>query len=393
MGGDTARRLRPGGRGMPFGLMAAARIGLVLALGVVLSWAAPRDGLAAGKCEHTVEKGDTVSRIARKHGISEAHLIKANPALKKNPNRLRVGQTLQICKARRLSQTTPQSCGKGGKIVRHTVGKGETLGGIAAKYAVSRDSIKRDNKSLRKRKNSMIRVGETLRVCTTLRRYTHRSWFRGGIQLVEAAGFHVRRPDNAWGTPAAIASILGALARYRSLEPNAPDVQIGDISRNNGGPLRSHVSHQEGRDVDVGYVWNEAKDGERRSMDLARTWTLLRAFAEDDDVSVIFIDYRLQKRLYEYAESIGVAQERLDALFEYPRGSDRDSVFVHWPGHDDHFHVRFERRRSEPEDTEDEGDVQEAAAVDADAPRASANVRTTSPADSTESIASTLFPA
>ncbi len=376
---------------MPFGLMIAARFGLALALGVALSWAAPRQAVAAAKCEYTVKKGDTVSGIARKHGISEDHLVKANPALKKNPNRLRVGQTLQICKAKRLQDTKPQSCGKGGKIVRHTVGKGETLGGIAARYAVNRDSIKRANKSLRKRANSMIRVGETLRVCTTLRRYTHRSWFRGGIQLAQAAGFIVRRPDNAWGTPSAIASILGAIARYRSLEPDAPDVQIGDISRQNGGPLRSHVSHQEGRDVDVGYVWNEAEDGEPRTMDLARTWTLLRAFAEDDDVGVIFIDYRLQQRLYEYAQSIGVPQERLDALFEYPRGSDRDSVFYHWPGHADHFHVRFERRRSEPDD--DATADQDAAAVDADAPRASANIRTTSPADSTESIASTLLPA
>lgn len=45
---------------------------------------------------HTVKSGETLSRIARLHGITLAKLLDANPALKANPNLIQVGQTLDI---------------------------------------------------------------------------------------------------------------------------------------------------------------------------------------------------------------------------------------------------------------------------------------------------------
>lgn len=336
----------------------------LVAVALILFGLSASPASAKGRdCEHTVNKGDTVSRIARKHGVSEKHLIAANPALKKNPNRLRVGQTLDVCKAKRLQLTKPQKCEGGGRVVTHTVGKGETLGGIAAHYSVSKKALLRHNKRLKSRSNNMIRVGEKVRVCTTLRRYTHRSWFRDGVQLPEGEGYNIRRPANAWGTSTTIDSITAALARYRKAEPDAPLVQVGDISRNNGGPLREHVSHQEGRDVDIGYVFDESDDG-TKTMDLARTWTLVETFANDEDVAVIFMDYKVQKRLYEHAEAAGVDEAELQRLFEYPRGDD-DAVFYHWPGHARHFHVRFGKVPAESEDDADDADATDAAEDDA----------------------------
>lgn len=333
---------------------------LVSAVGVVSLWSG-RSFAAGTKCERTVKKGDTVSRIARAVGVSEKHLIAANPALKKNPNRLRVGQKLDICRAKRLQTSKPQSCEGGGRVIVHTVGKGETLGAIAARYSVSQKSLRRHNKRLKGRANGMIRVGERLRVCTNLRRYTHRSWLKEGVQLGEGEGYNVRRPGNAWGTSATVEGIAAAIARYREADPEAPLVQIGDISRHNGGPLREHVSHQEGRDVDIGYVFDEPEEeGARTTMDLSRTWVLLRSFAADENVAVIFIDYALQKRLYEHARSIGEDEAELDRLFEYPRGNDDEAIFYHWPGHARHFHVRFGKVPAEPED--------DAAEVDDDEP-------------------------
>jgi len=307
---------------------------------VVVGLLASTPSLAADrKCEHTVRKGETLSGIARKVGVSETHVVAANPALKKNPNRLRVGQTLDVCRAKRLLAAKPSKCEGGGRVVTHTVGKGETLGGIAAHYSVSKSSLKRDNKRLRSRSDSMIRAGENLRVCTSLRRYTHRSWFRDGVQLPEGEGYNIRRPANAWGTSATIEGIGAAIARYREAAPDAPLLQIGDISRNNGGPLREHVSHQEGRDVDIGYVFEESDDGSK-AVDLSRTWTLVQSFAEGADVAVIFMDYTVQRQLYEHALSSGADEAELDRLFEYPRKDD-EAVFYHWPGHARHFHVRF----------------------------------------------------
>jgi LysM repeat protein len=292
-------------------------------------------------CEYVVKKGDTVSRIARRNGVSEANLLRANPALAKDPNRLRVGQKLELCQAKRIQASRPQACGEGGAIVNNKVGKGETVGAIAARYSVSRDSIRKYNPRLKARSNDMIRVGELLRVCTTNRRESHRAWLVEGVALPPGEGYHVRRPDNAWGTPTAIAGIQDAIARYRVSEPDAPLVQIGDVSRKNGGPLRSHLSHQDGRDVDIGYVFATGDDGKPRAIDIPRSWSLISSFVDNDDVAVIFVDYRLQQRLYEHAQSIGVDQARLDQIFEYPRKGDGEAILYHWRGHTRHFHVRF----------------------------------------------------
>ena len=303
---------------------------------------------SAGKpaCEYTVKKGDTLSAIARRNGVTEKNLLAANPALAKNPNRLRVGQTLELCKAKNLQSSRPQSCGEGGAFVSHKVGKGETLGAIAARYSVTRDSIRKYNPRLETRANDMIRAGETLRVCSTHRRDTHRAWLVDGIQLQPGEGYNVRRPDNAWGTPTAIAGIETSLATYRSLEPEAPLVQIGDVSRKKGGPLRSHLSHQDGRDVDIGYVFETDAEGKSRSLDIARSWALVRSFADNEDVSVIFVDYRIQQQLYEHAQSSGVDQAQLDRIFEYPRKGDGEAILYHWRGHTRHFHVRFKPTRA-----------------------------------------------
>jgi LysM repeat protein len=309
-------------------------LGLVLATPLTASAGKPA-------CQYTVKKGDTLSRIAVRNGVTEANLIKANAALAKNPNRLRVGQTIELCRAKRLQASRPEKCGDGGAIARHKVGKGETLGAIAARYSVSRASIRKANPRLKTRPNDMIRVGETLRVCTTNRRQTHRAWLVDGVALQPGEGYHLRRPANAWGTPAATAGIQAAIARYRELEPDAPVVQIGDISRKNGGPLRSHLSHQDGRDVDIGYVFEQHDEGKSRRIDIPRTWSLISSFVEDEHLAVIFVDYRLQRRLYEHAQSIGVDQARLDEVFEYPRKGDGEALLYHWRGHTIHFHVRF----------------------------------------------------
>lgn len=295
------------------------------------------------KCVHTVKKGDTLSEIALRRGVSRKNLIRANPALKKNPDRLRVGQELQICRAKRLDGSRPKKCGDGGRLIVHEVGSGQTLGAIAARYGVSLDSLRRYNRRLKGRANNMIRVGERLRVCTTRRKYTHRSWLKQGVQLPGGDGYNVRRPHNAWGLRHAVDGIRAAIAAYRELEPDAPLVQVGDLSRQNGGPLREHLSHQDGRDVDIGYVYEDDDDDEARGreLDLSRTWKLMLSFVEDPNVSVIFTDYKLQERLYEHARSTGMDLQELDRIFEYPRSRDDGAILYHWDGHTRHFHVRF----------------------------------------------------
>jgi len=126
-------------------------------------------------------------------------------------------------------------------------------------------------------------------------------------------------------------------------------VHVGDISKRGGGPFSPHISHQHGRDVDMGYVLkgNDAHETKFRganakNLDVARTWTLIKAFIDTDEVTYIFMDHRIQKLLYEYAQSRGVDEDTLDELFQYPRGRGRShGIIRHWKGHSNHFHVRF----------------------------------------------------
>jgi LysM repeat protein len=45
---------------------------------------------------HTVKSGETLSKIAKAHRITLAQLLDANPRFKANPNRVRVGDVLNI---------------------------------------------------------------------------------------------------------------------------------------------------------------------------------------------------------------------------------------------------------------------------------------------------------
>ncbi len=170
------------------------------------------------------------------------------------------------------------------------------------------------------------------------------------VQLPPGIGYVVKRASNAWGTPRTVAAIQSAVKRYVDRGLGGPDVHIGDISLHSGGTFPPHLSHQDGRDVDVGYVLQgDAVDVERfvtatrGRLDVVRSWALLEAFLATQRVRYVFVDYGLQRLLYDYAASQGVDEDRLDALFQYPRGSAAAKGLIrHWRGHANHFHVRFE---------------------------------------------------
>lgn len=171
-----------------------------------------------------------------------------------------------------------------------------------------------------------------------------------GVQMPKGTSYIVKRPGNAWGTPRTVALLRDAIRTY-ARENQGPKVRVGDISLPGGGPFPPHLSHQEGRDVDVGYVLRGAKKNERYfhpatadNLDLPRTWALLEALLATNEVGYVFMDYELQKLLYAHAEGAGVGSERLAELFQYPRGRRASrGVIRHWKGHRGHFHVRFRR--------------------------------------------------
>ena len=97
---------------------------------------------------YTVQSGDTLGEIARKHGTSISALSNANGI--SNPNRIRAGQVLTI-----------PGAGAGGESVRHKVKRGESLSEIAATYRVSVSALARANDISNL---NIIRIGQTLTV-------------------------------------------------------------------------------------------------------------------------------------------------------------------------------------------------------------------------------------
>jgi murein endopeptidase len=170
-----------------------------------------------------------------------------------------------------------------------------------------------------------------------------------GYVSVNAARFGARR---------IVGIVQYATSELARLHPSAPRVVIGALSREDGGRLKGHKSHQSGRDVDVGYLH---EDGQKAhfvhttpdSIDVARTWTLLGAMLRSGQAQYVFMDYRLQAVLYRHLERDGVDESTLGRIFQYPNGRGaRRGLIRHASGHADHFHIRF-RCPAEDADCED----------------------------------------
>lgn len=164
-----------------------------------------------------------------------------------------------------------------------------------------------------------------------------------GVPFPEAPGFVLRSGD-VYGTAETIAALRYAVAKVHQLYPSAPDLVMGDISRNGGGKLRPHVSHQSGRDVDVGYYFKHATrdflSANRSNLDVERTWAFIEALLEEHKVEYIFIDYSVQAILYSYVKyELGAPAAYLEQVFSYRGG--RNAVIRHASGHRNHIHVRF----------------------------------------------------
>lgn len=90
-------------------------------------------GSSAGS--HTVRVGDTLASIAARYGTTVSALADANGI--SNPNLIVVGRSLQVQGSARPSTVTPSPSG-GRQLAgqRHTVQRGDTIGGIAARYGI-----------------------------------------------------------------------------------------------------------------------------------------------------------------------------------------------------------------------------------------------------------------
>ncbi|MCA9649937.1 MAG: penicillin-insensitive murein endopeptidase [Myxococcales bacterium] len=304
--------------------------------------------------EHAVQPGEHLGLIAGRYGVRRTELVALNPQIS-DPNLIVPGQLVRVC---------PEIFPRLTETVEITVAPGETLGEIAEAHGLSLRALLEQNPKIHDANH--VRVGQrlTLRIDGGLHpdflppepKKSRRGAGGGGgrraeitVRLTPSDDIFVKRPKLAFGTPKTIRLLERAVAQYKRQHRGSPKVLVGDISQEGGGALHPHVSHRTGRDIDLGYVLR-GTHGERtrfggvsrETLDVARTWSLIKAFVDTEQVVYVFVDYRIQEQLYEHAKSRGVPQQELDELFQYPHGRGRaHGIIRHWPNHAHHFHVRF----------------------------------------------------
>lgn len=297
--------------------------------------------------KHEVLPGEWLAEIASRYGVRQKDLRRLNARVRRNPDFLRPGQTIRVC---------PDIAPRSRERIRHRVRPGQTLASIAKRYGLNPHQLLKFQRGKLEDPDEL-RVGQRIVVWKdgpivsgfADEDEDEGAVLAGGIQLPEGPHYVLKSRHVAWGTAKTVRLIQTAAADYRKRTRGARPVRIGDLSRRGGGKFPPHKSHRTGMDVDVGYVLTgAAAEGRRfkrataKNFDAAGSWRLLRAFLRTGQVRYVFVDYRLQKLLYEYAKGKRVPQSELDELFQYPRGKRRAyGILRDDPGHDDHFHVRF----------------------------------------------------
>jgi penicillin-insensitive murein endopeptidase len=163
-----------------------------------------------------------------------------------------------------------------------------------------------------------------------------------------------RERGNRYGTAELVDLIIGT-GRRMARTPGERLV-VADLSAQRGGRVpKLHRSHQSGRDADLVYFMRDAtgarmeadamrvfdkdgvaKDGSGITIDVPRTWELMRALLTGDEATVqwIFMYQPIADRVIAYGASIGESDEllaRAKMVMKQPGDSAR---------HDDHIHVR-----------------------------------------------------
>jgi penicillin-insensitive murein endopeptidase len=162
------------------------------------------------------------------------------------------------------------------------------------------------------------------------------------------------RGDVRWGVDSFVRALSRAARVVRSKHEGSV-LNVGHLSRLGGGDVERHVSHESGRDADVGFYVRgpsgrsvlldrfvafgpdgKARDGSGHSFDDARNWLFVRTLLEDPTIRVtnIFVAKALRARLLVHASRVGepsALRVRAANVLSEPRG-----VLPH----DDHFHVR-----------------------------------------------------
>jgi hypothetical protein len=317
--------------------------------------------------EHRVTIGEHITDVAVRYGVDPKEVVRDN-GLDAWRRRLWPGKKLRIL-ARRLPPPRERN------VVR--VEPGDTWTSLAIAHRVSTRLLKAYNWKKRRLRPGMEIVvwtdpGRPRTVRAPVEDPSRPSYEppsggvsvgrpqRGRIEqpiaLPESRCYTRGKPERIWGSSHTIVELQRAVARLRYDAGYRGELVIGAISREGGGRFPPHRSHQSGRDVDTrlpllpGFALRRAPHPDE--VDWPAAWALVRALVDGGQVQVVFLESKLQRRLYEAARWEGESHERLGELLQVLDPERYGTIVRHSHGHDGHLHVRF---RCGPADTDCRG--------------------------------------
>ncbi|ATB46669.1 penicillin-insensitive murein endopeptidase [Corallococcus macrosporus] len=177
--------------------------------------------------------------------------------------------------------------------------------------------------------------------------FAHSGRLVNARQFPQGEDWIVVTPAGAWATEETVNYLAEAIRDVRARFPNAPPLRVNGMSHKEGGYMRPHKSHQNGRDVDVGFYYPTVDPirtrARERVIDVGLNWALIRSLLIKTDVQMILVDRRVRKVIYDHAVRAGEDKAWLDSIFnDGPNG-----VVRHARGHRDHFHIRFHNPRAQ----------------------------------------------
>ncbi len=350
-------------------------VGLALFTSVLVASPTPCWAGDGFKRTHTVKKGETLRKIAKKYKVTIKKLQRWNRMRKRTM--IRAGQKLVVySKVRQRKYRRITYVVKGGDSPIRIAKRLAKRHGL--KYPKVKKLLYRLNPKKRKRlKKGRLIPGEKLLFRVQGPRIVSKSTGKpqygrliNGEVLPDGFGYWVRNDKRSWGANKTIRLLTKVLPRVKKRWPKSPDLMVGDLSHKGGGHMRPHASHQNGLDADIAYYHLSNKKGKKRkrsrrshfkvatgaTLDARKTWYLFKAFMDTGEVDYIFVDYALLASLYRQAKATWPMprnkrkqrrerRKRDDWLkrnFQYPRPrANTQGTIRHCPGHRNHFHIRF----------------------------------------------------
>jgi hypothetical protein len=143
-----------------------------------------------------------------------------------------------------------------------------------------------------------------------------------------------------WGTKDMVAILTSMGQKYDAYFKKigmCDKIRIGDISREGGGYLAGHVSHQRGVDVDLRFVGGRGGfNVQANSMVIAALMLSVPNYRNIPGQQMILVDQSLHG-------AIGAGLDKLvtEKVITADEASRAKAALRHWPNHRDHYHLRI----------------------------------------------------